>query len=160
MFATHEAVIDAPIEQIDLANWLFTLSDEDYQAASRGHRGAGTFTTADGVRGTVNIETVGGILLVQHYHEVHAERARVEMLSERTRGLIMHLIPAHFQVRWTLTATPTNGDATLFRCTVEVTMPTLLRLAAASIFTPYFVRKHVEEETPRFAADIRRKLGR
>ncbi len=159
MIATHEAVIDAPIEQVDLEKWLFTLSDEEYQAASKGHRGAGNFTTEAGARGSVNIETVGGTLMVQHYHEVSAEPSRVEMLSKRTRGLIMHLFPVHFQVRWTMTATPRNADSTTFRCTVETTMPTLLRLAASSIFASHFLRKHVEEETPLFAADIARKAG-
>ena len=55
---TQQAVIDAPIDQVDLENWLFTLSDADYQAASRGHRAAGSFTE-DGVRGTVNSKPSG-----------------------------------------------------------------------------------------------------
>jgi hypothetical protein len=37
-------------------------------------------------------------------------------------------------------------------------MPTLVRLAAKLTGAPYFVRKHVEEEAPNFAADIERKL--
>ena len=91
-FTQQQAVIDAPIDQVDLEKWLFTLSDSEYQAAAHGHRAAGTFTE-DGVRGTINVESIGGTLMVQHYHEVSAEPTRVEMLSKRTRAYVFHLIP-------------------------------------------------------------------
>jgi len=89
---------------------------------------------------------------------VSAEPTRVEMLSKRSRGYVMHLIPVHFLVRWTMTAASRTGDTTTFDCTVEIEMPTLVRLAAKLTGAPYFVRKHVEEEAPNFAADIERKL--
>ena len=38
-------------------------------------------------------------------------------------------------------------------------MSPLIRLAAALIATPYFLRKHVDEETRGFATDIDRKLA-
>ena len=38
-------------------------------------------------------------------------------------------------------------------------MPAALRFAAALIGTPYFVRRHVYEETPAFAADLEHKLA-
>ena len=154
---TQEAVIDAPITAVDLEEWLFNLSDSDYQAASRGHRAAGAFTE-NGVRGTINVEAMGGTLMVQHYHEVSAAPARVEMLSERTQAWVFHMIPVHFGVRWTMTATARTSDTTTFGCTVETAMPAWLRVASALIGTPYFLRKHVEEEAPKFAADISRKL--
>src|SRR5262245_56688622 len=137
---TAQAIIDAPIHQVDLENWLFTMSDADYQAASRSHRAAGSFVE-DGVRGSINVESIGGTLMVQHYHEVSAEPTRVEMLSKRTRAYLFHLIPVHVAVRWTMTATPRTSDTTTFACDVEVEMPGWLRIAAASIFTPYFLRK-------------------
>ena len=154
---SHQAAINAPVDRVDLEEWLFTLSDSEYQAAAKGHRAAGTFTE-NGVRGTVNVESIGGTLMVQHYHAVSAEPTRVEMLSKRSRGYVMHLIPVHFLVRWTMTAASRTGDTTTFDCTVEIEMPTLVRLAAKLTGAPYFVRKHVEEEAPNFAADIERKL--
>jgi hypothetical protein len=96
--------------------------------------------------------------MVQHYHAVSAEPTRVEMLSKRSRGYVMHLIPVHFLVRWTMTAMPRTSDTANFDCTVEIQMPTLVRLAAKLTAVPYFVRKHVEEEAPNFATDIERKL--
>jgi hypothetical protein len=153
----HQAVINAPVDHVDLEEWLFTLSDSEYQAAAKGHRAAGTFTE-NGVRGTVNVESIGGTLMVQHYHAVGAEPTRLDMLSKRSRGYVMHLIPVRFLVRWTMTATPRTTDTTTFDCTVEIEMPTLVRFAAKLTGAPYFVRKHVEEEAPNFAADIERKL--
>ena len=153
---SHQAAVNVPVDRVDLEEWLFTLSDSEYQAAAKGHRAAGTFT--DGVRGTVNVESIAGTLMVQHYHAVSAEPTRVEMLSKRSRGYVMHLIPVHFLVRWTMTAASRTGDTTTFDCTVEIEMPTLVRLAAKLTGAPYFVRKHVEEEAPNFAADIERKL--
>ena len=38
-------------------------------------------------------------------------------------------------------------------------MSPLIRLAAALIATPYFLRRHVDEETRGFATDIDRKLA-
>ena len=37
---TQQAVINAPVEQVDLEDWLFTLSDSDYQATAKGHKAA------------------------------------------------------------------------------------------------------------------------
>jgi hypothetical protein len=156
---TAEATIEAPVEEVDLEKWFYTLSDKEYQACAKGHRGAGTFVE-NGVRGTLNVESIGGTLLIQHYHEVSAGPRRVEMLSKRSRSYIFHLNPTHLGVRWTMTAAPQIADTTTtFTCTVEAIMPAPLRVLSASIFVPYFLRKHVHEETALFAADINRKLA-
>lgn len=41
---SHTATVafSEPTGEIDLAAWLFGLSDVDYQACARGHHGAGT----------------------------------------------------------------------------------------------------------------------
>lgn len=155
---SHHTVIHAPADEVDLERWLFTMSDSDYQAAARGHRAAGTFTEG-GRRGSVNVESIGGTLMIQHYLERDAGPARVEMLSERSDAYLFHLVRVHVQVRWTMTATPLTADTTTFTCEVELDMPLILRIAGRLIATPYFVRKHVVEETPGFVADIERKLA-
>ena len=53
---------------------------------------------------------------------------------------------------------PRTANTTAFSCAVEAIMPAPLRLLSALIFVPYFLRKHVHEETPLFATDINRKL--
>ncbi|GGP02582.1 hypothetical protein LDL08_13260 [Nonomuraea glycinis] len=155
---TGTAVLDAPADQVDLENWLFTLSDAEYQACARGHRAAGTFVQ-NGVRGTVNVEAIGGHLIVQHYQEVSAKPSRVEMLSKRSRVYLFHLVPATIQVRWTMSATARDAETSEFRCTVELTMSPLLRVLGALSLLGVAIRAHTLEETKLFGDDIVRKIG-
>ena len=60
-----QVTLNAPADEIDLEAWIFGLSDADYQACARGHHGAGVFTDEQG-RGMINVESVGGNLIVQH----------------------------------------------------------------------------------------------
>jgi hypothetical protein len=63
-----EAVINAPFETIDLAAWVFGLSDREYQACSKDHIAAAAGVTPDGKRMSINVERIGR-LIVQHYVE-------------------------------------------------------------------------------------------
>jgi hypothetical protein len=154
---TGHATLAAPIEQVDLENWLFTLSDAEYQAAARGHRAAGTFVQ-DGVRGMVNVEAMGGHLIIQHYREVSATPSRVEMVSERSRVYLLHLVPATVQVRWTMWVTAGTAETSEFHCTVELTLPPLLRAVGRLSALGAAIRAHTLEETPGFADAIIRKM--
>ena len=154
---TGHTTLAAPIDRIDLTNWLFTLSDAEYQATARGHRAAGTFVE-DGVRGMVNVEAIGGHLIIQHYKEISATPTHVEMLSERSRVYLFHLVPATIQVRWTMTATARTADTSDFHCTVELTMNPLLRVLGGLSALNFAIRAHAREETQKFADDIIRKV--
>ncbi|MFD4638289.1 hypothetical protein ACFWN2_13300 [Lentzea sp. NPDC058436] len=154
---TGVVTLDVPAERVDLENWLFTLSDAEYQACARGHRAAGTFVQ-DGTRGTVNVEAIGGHLIVQHYQELSAAPARVEMLSKRSRVYLFHLFPATIQVRWTMAVEARPEDTSEFRCTVELTMPPVLRFLGAISFLGLAIRAHTVEETKLFGDDIVRKI--
>ena len=71
---TAHVTLNEPSDEIDLEAWLFGLSDADYQACARGHHGAGVFADEQG-RGMVNVESIGGNLIVQHYRPVRADRS-------------------------------------------------------------------------------------
>ena len=153
---TARVTIDVPSTEIDLETWLFGLSDEEYQACARGHRAAGVFTDDRG-RGSVNVEVIGGNLLIQHYRLVRGGRSHVEMFSDASRVYLLHLAPVAGTVRWTLTVTPTTESSSAFTCTVEVGLhPVLMALGHLMAVGPFLAR-HVEEETRGFAADIGRK---
>jgi hypothetical protein len=156
---TGIATLNAPADQVDLENWLFTLSDAEYQACARGHRAAGTFVQ-DGTRGSVNVETIGGHLIVQHYHEVSAKPSRVEMLSKSSRVYLFHLVPATIQVRWVMAVEARTEDTSEFRCTVELIMSPLLRFLGAISLLGFAIRSHTVEETKLFGDDIVRKIGK
>ena len=38
--ASAKAIINAPIESIDMGEWMFTLKSEEYAACAEGHQGA------------------------------------------------------------------------------------------------------------------------
>ncbi|HEU5256295.1 MAG TPA: hypothetical protein VFU28_09905, partial [Vicinamibacterales bacterium] len=63
------ATIHAPIENVDIPTWCFTLPESEYQACSPAHYSAGATTAPDGRRMSINVEVIGGSLIVQHYVE-------------------------------------------------------------------------------------------
>jgi hypothetical protein len=133
------------------------LTDREYQACSPGHRGAGVFRE-NGTSGSINVESIGGHLLVQHYLATTATPNRVVMHSRNTRVYIMHVAPATIEVTWTLDVEPRDRATAEFRCVVEARMPALLQFVATLGLLPLFLRWHVQGETLSFARDIARKI--
>jgi len=158
MKTSSQFAIDHPAERVDLARWLATLSDREYQACSRGHRAAGTFHE-NGTLGSVNVESVGGHLLVQHYLAATSSPNHLVMHSRNTRVYLMHLVPVTVEVIWTLDVERRDSMSAVFRCTVETRMPTALSVLATLACLPLFLRWHVQEEAPLFARDIGRKIA-
>jgi hypothetical protein len=62
---TH--IINAPLEKVDIADWLFNLPDAEYQRCSHAHIAAGHTTSDDGHPMSINVETIGEALMVQHF---------------------------------------------------------------------------------------------
>jgi hypothetical protein len=153
---SSRTVIDHPADRIDLVQWLSTMTDGEYQSCSRSHRAAGTFREGN-TFGMVNVEAIGGHLLIQHYLAKEATANRILMHSTNTRVYILHVVPATIEVIWTLETIPSDSQSCQFSCAVEVRMPAPLALVASLGLLPLFLRWHVEEETLKFAADIARK---
>jgi hypothetical protein len=65
--STVPANINAPLEKVNIADWLFHLSDAEYQRCARAHIAAGTTTTDDGRPMSINVEKIGDAIVVQHY---------------------------------------------------------------------------------------------
>lgn len=75
-------VIDVPFEKIDIAKWLFSLPDAEYQrCAPPDHIAAGATYTDDGRRMSINVEMIGTGLVVQHYVGDITEAAHCRMVS-------------------------------------------------------------------------------
>src|ERR1700733_2661264 len=79
--SSFSAVINAPIEKIDVPAWCFSLPDHEYQGCSPAHFAAGSTTARDGRRMSINVEVIGGTLMVQHYVEVQAEKHHLVLES-------------------------------------------------------------------------------
>jgi len=155
---TAHVTLNKRSDEIDLEAWLFGLSDAAYQACANGHQGAGVFADEDG-RGMINVESIGGNLIVQHYRCIRAERSCVEMLSRTSRVYLFHLVPVAAGVRWTLEVTPTGSGFSDFSCTVRVDLPPALAILGRLSLLGRFLGRHVDEEALGFAADIARKTA-
>lgn len=61
-------IINAPIERVDIADWLFHLPNAEYRSCCPpAHIAAGTTTTDDGRPMWIHVETIGDSLLIEQY---------------------------------------------------------------------------------------------
>jgi hypothetical protein len=155
---TCETVIPCRSAELNLEEWLFSMSDADYQRVAAQHRALGTFS-ADGVRGMVNVEVMGHALIIQHYRQVTAGSSYVQMHSARSQAYLLHLYPVFIGVTWTMQITPAENDTATFTCTVDLDMPPILRLLARITGVTAAIRRHTREETLGFAADLVQKAS-
>ncbi len=144
------ATLEVPAADVDLETWLFGLSDEEYQRCARGHHGAGVYHDEQG-RGMVNVESIGGNLIVQHYRPVRADRARTELYSVASTVFLLHLVPVAAAVRWTLALAPKTASSSELTCTVDVELRPVLGVLARLMAGGMFLGRHVTEETAGFA---------
>ncbi len=158
------AIVNAPIEFVDIADWVFTLPDAEYQRCSPAHIAAGFTTTDDGRRMSLNVETIGGNLMVQHYVEDIGERHHVRLLS--TSDVVTSTGRTKSGVVWELSVKPVDAE----RCELtnhvigKATPEYWESLGRAGI--PFEVAKaaqhaassaHNAQETPLFAKSIEKR---
>ena len=79
--SSFSATINAPIEKVDIPSWCFTLPESEYQACSPAHYSAGSTTAPDGRRMSINVEVLGGSMIVQHYVEEIGQPDHLRLVS-------------------------------------------------------------------------------
>ncbi|MDQ6531119.1 hypothetical protein [Flavobacterium sp. LHD-85] len=163
--STTIATINAPLENIDLTEWLFTLKDKEYQECSASHIAAGNSTAEDGRRISINVEQIAGNLLIQHYVEDISKRnhCAVNSLSDSLSPLGRTTLI----IRWELKVKKlTDSSCELSNhVVISLTEHFLQLLAGAGVSDLEPVRMgmkdnleaHNKEETPLFAANIQKK---
>jgi len=72
--SSFTAIINAPLDTIDIPTWCFNLSEQEYQRCSPAHVSAGFTIAPDGKRMSINVEIIGGSLMVQHYVETLGQK--------------------------------------------------------------------------------------
>jgi hypothetical protein len=163
--AVADATIHAPVGSIDLAEWVFTLTDSEYQACSQNHIAAATTRTPEGKRMSINVERVGN-LMVQHYVEDLADRSACRLVSHSDSLGPDIVSRTTVIVIWAFTVDAVDSGTTKFTNVVEVrTAPGYLEeldkrglpFATASEAAQRALSAHNAEETPLFAKDIESK---
>ena len=163
--STATAAIDAPLESVDLGDWLFTLGDAEYQRCAPGeHIAAGATTTDDGRPMSINVEQVGNALAIQHYvgEVVTPAHCRLVSLSDSFTPIGR----TKLQVIWELTVTTTGTNECLLTNRVVI-LPTDGYLSfldehgipvdQAAAESQAAIYQHNNRETPLFAKSIERK---
>ncbi|WP_024510370.1 hypothetical protein [Bradyrhizobium sp. ARR65] len=158
-------VIDIPIEQVDIADWLFNLPEAEYQrCCPPDHISAGATWTDNGKPMSINVEMIGQTLMVQHYVGEIAEKHHCRMVSisdaftpnGRTR----------VQVIWDLSVTEIDDKICEYTNSV-VAHPTKeflefikqhnIRFEDAATARQRDGGDHNRRETPLFAESIKRR---
>ena len=165
--STVSATINAPIEKVDIAGWLFHLPDAEYQRCSHAHIAAGTTTTDDGRPMSINVETIGDAFVVQHYVGEVCEPHFCRMVS--ISDSISPTGRNKLQVVWELRVRKIDDQTCEFTNHIHSSAidQTLTFFAEHGI--PFEQARasrqqashaHNQEETPKFARSIeRRALG-
>jgi hypothetical protein len=161
--SSFTAVINAPIEKIDLPSWAFALPDKEYQGCSPAHVAAGFTTAPDGKRMSINVEVIGGSLMVQHYIESVGEKDH--LVLESVSDVFTPNGRTTIEVTWELSVKPLDGDRCEFTNHVQsrATDEMLTLLDRQGIpFDVFRAQRqpmsiaHNSSETPLFAASIER----
>jgi len=155
---SHEVSIPLSKNLINLPDWLFELTEQDYARCARGHRALGIIGGARRL-GMVNVESIGGTLIIQHYSTQLAEKHHVTMVSKASRAYLMHLFPVNIGVVWNMRVTGDGPDRSRFQCAIELDFPPVVKVLGYFIGAPLFARQHLVEETGGFSRDILKKCG-
>jgi len=159
--SSRTAIVNAPIEFVDIPAWLFNLAEAEYQRCSPAHIAAAATTTADVRRMSINVETIGGSLMVQHYIEDLGEKHHCRVLS--TSDVLASTGGTTTKVLWELSVKAIDKQTCeLTNHVVGSSTPDFLNTLAKS-GVPLEVAKqardiasaaHNRQETPFFAKSI------
>jgi hypothetical protein len=162
--STVTATINTPIEKVDIADWLFNLTDTEYQRCSHAHIAAGTTKTDSGKPMSINVETIGDALVVQHYvMEVH-EPALCRLVS--TSDAITKNGRSKVKVVWELSAKRIDDETCEYSNNIHsyATDEFLdfikehgITIEQAAAARQKASDDHNKEETPNFAKSIERR---
>ena len=155
---SHSTVIHLPVEKINLYKWLINLSEKDYKSCSKAHRAIGLFKN-ENVEGMVNVENIGGNLLIQHYHIITKEKDNVFLRSKKSDAYFSHLIRVQVSVEWHMTVTYKDAQSCMFTCKIGTEYPNqVLAVAGKLAGVSYFMQKHLNGEAENFARNIESKF--
>jgi len=162
--SSYSHTIDAPIDKIDIASWVFSLPEAEYQrCAPPDHIAAGSTTTDDGRRMSINVEMIGTGLMIQHYVGEIVERHHCRLVS--VSDVFTPAGRSKVQVIWDLSVRPIDSEHCEYTNSVTA-HPTNQFLAfieeqGTSFEQAATARQaasgdHNRRETPLFAASIER----
>jgi hypothetical protein len=161
--SSFTATIRAPIEKIDIPAWCFSLGEEEYQGCSPAHIAAGFTTRPDGRRMSINVEVIGGSLMVQHYVETLGQKDH--LILESVSDVFTPTGRTTIHVHWEMSVKPIDRESCEFTNRVRSKATDEFRAFLDRSGIPFDVFRaqrqpmsvaHNRGETPFFAASIER----
>jgi hypothetical protein len=161
--SSFTAIVNAPLDKIDIPAWCFNLSEREYQACSPAHVAAGFTMAPEGKRMSINVEIIGGSLMVQHYVETLAQRDH--LILDSTSDVFTPSGRTTIHVTWELSVRDLGAGRCEFtnRVRSHPTEEFMTFLERQGIpFEQFRAQRqpasiaHNQAETPLFAASIER----
>jgi hypothetical protein len=162
--SSFTAIINnAPLDKVDVPKWCFSLAEADYQGCSPAHIAAGLTSSPEGKRMSINVEVIGGSLMVQHYVETLGKRDH--LILDSVSDVFTPNGRTTINVRWELSARAIDGDQCEFTNRVRSTATREFMTLLDRQGIPFEVFRsqrqpmsiaHNRGETPLFAASIER----
>ncbi|WP_329103020.1 hypothetical protein OG792_25530 [Micromonospora sp. NBC_01699] len=163
--SAFHAVINAPIQRVNIADWLFNLPEAEYQrCAPPDHITAGYTTTDDGRPMSINVEQIGDGLVVQHYVADPAGPHHCRMVS--LSDVYTASGRTKIKVVWELSVKPIDeGRCEYTNSVLALATPEFLdfidrqglTLQQAAAARQVASADHNSRETPLFAKSIERR---
>ncbi|OJJ18854.1 hypothetical protein BKI52_25110 [marine bacterium AO1-C] len=161
--AIAQATINANIDSINISEWLFNISSEEYAACAEGHQSAAQGRLPSGKRVSMNVEFVAGFFMVQHYIETISEKDRVLTVSPNTVLWLDDEKYVLLQITWELSLEKIDDSTCTLTCKVTSETENEAFIHATHELTkdidpantPF--QLHINEEAPLFAKDIEAK---
>lgn len=146
MLFSERLPIDLKDIDFNLAAWIKQLTEERYKAVDKGHR---TFKwEGDEI---INSEIIGFNKIIHRYRAEMCTADKVIMKSKQSRIFIFHLFPVKGEVIWSMQIINKKS----FLCSVEVKLPNkILDFASYLQFNPFFLKRHVKNETRGYLRDL------
>ena len=161
--SSFTVIIEAPIEKVDIPVWCYSLSDAEYQACSPAHIAAAATTSPDGRRMSINVENIGGSVMIQHYVEEIGQPHHLRLISHS--DLFTPSGRTKLDVVWDLSVKPLDETTCEFTNSVQSFAPSEMIDFIASQGIPLEIFRasrgpiseaHNRQETPMFAKSIER----
>jgi hypothetical protein len=103
-------IINAPIGRVDIADWLFHLTSSEYErCCPPAHFAAGVSATDDGIPMSINVEMIGGSLMINKYVAEIIDAHHCRMVS--TSDVFSPLGCTTSHVVWDLSVEPIDAES-------------------------------------------------
>ena len=154
---TETVPLAVSAEAVNMADWIFGMSDEEYRSVAVGHHAMGVI--GEKRLGLINVEQIGGTLIVQHYYTKEAEADHVSFVSEASEGFLLRAVPFKMKVWWNMSIKAAAAGNSELTCQIGFDAPGWVEVAGSLVRSDHQVHQHLIEETAGFARDIERKYS-